>query len=202
MGLISGIVLLVLLIFGLPPLLRYYVKSTGEPAKATILEKRFGRWIMYSGSEYSRNVSAQQVILKLEVHPTNGMLYIAEDKFMAKAMDLLRLNVGCDIQVRIARNNPKRVVCLPNTVVASSNAPVQARAGLAVANFAEQVSRGGLAGAEQVREALQAQGIQAVLPITQDDPKAKIEKLKDMLDSGLITQQEFETKKREILAKM
>jgi len=38
--------------------------------------------------------------------------------------------------------------------------------------------------------------------MAQEDPKAKIAKLKDMLDSGLITPQEFEAKKKEILARM
>jgi hypothetical protein len=35
-----------------------------------------------------------------------------------------------------------------------------------------------------------------------DDPKAKLEKLEEMRKAGLITQQKFETKKAEILAKM
>jgi hypothetical protein len=201
-GLIGAIALLVFLFFGLPPLLRYYVRSTGQPAKATILQIRFGRWTVHSGGEHSQNVSAQQVILRLEVHPPNDAPYIAEDKFMAKALDLMRLNEGCEIQVFIARNNPKRVVCLPNTVTAASNAPVAARAGLAMASFAEQASRGGLVGAEQVLEALRAQGIQPAPPVAEDDPQVKIEKLKDMLNSALITQAEFESKKKEILARM
>jgi hypothetical protein len=200
---IGGIALLVFLIFGLPPLMRYYVKLTGEPARATILEIRFGRWTAYSGSGSSQSVTAQRVILKLEVHPANAMPYTAEDKFMAKAMDLLRLNQGCDLQVRIARHNPKRVVCLPDTLTASSSAPLEARGGLAMANLAEQVSRGKVAGPQQVLDALGAHGIfPADLPVTPADPKAKIEMLKNMLDSGLITQQEFEDKKKDILARM
>ncbi len=201
-GLIAVVVLIMFLIFGLPPLRRYYVRSTGEPATATILEMRLGRWAMYSGGEYSHNVTAQQVILKLEVHPTNGAPYVAEDKFMAKAMDLMRLNEGCDLQVYIARNDPKRVVCVPSSVTASAQAPVAARAGLAMANLAEQASRGGSTGAQQVLEALRAQGIQATPPIAADDPQAKLEKLKSMLNSGLITQAEFESKKKDILARM
>jgi uncharacterized membrane protein len=35
-----------------------------------------------------------------------------------------------------------------------------------------------------------------------NDPKAELEKLKEMLTSGLITQQDYEKKKDEILSKM
>ncbi len=202
-GILIGIIALVLfLMFGLPPLIRLYVRSTGTPASATILERRFGRWTAYTGGEYNHSVSAQQVILKLQVRPPNEAPYVAEDKFMARAMDLMRLNEGCDVQVVIARGNPKRVVCLPETVTASANAPVSARAGLAMADFAEQASHGGRVGPEQVMQALRAQGIQPRPPVTADDPKAKIEQLKEMLNSGLITQAEFESKKKEILARM
>jgi hypothetical protein len=45
-------------------------------------------------------------------------------------------------------------------------------------------------------------GIHVSPPVALDDPKAKLEKLKEMLASGLITQQEFEAKKKEILARM
>lgn len=190
------------LFLGLPPLLRLYVRSTGTRASATILEKRYGRGTMYSGSEYNHNVVAQKIILKLEVHPADAAAYVAEDRFMAKGMDNMRLNVGCDVQVSIARNNPKRVVVLPETVTASPNAPVQARAGLAMANFAEQVAHGGAAGPEQVMAALRAQGVRTSTPAAPDDPKAKLEKLQEMLNAGLITQQEFAAKRAEILAKL
>lgn len=37
---------------------------------------------------------------------------------------------------------------------------------------------------------------------SQDDPMAKIQKLKQMLDAGLITNEDFEKKKNDILSKM
>ena len=144
---------------------------------------------------------SQKIILKLEVHPSNGAPYIAEDRFMAKSMDVMRLNEGCDVQVSVARNHPKWVVCLPETVTASPNAPVQARASLAMADFAEQVSRGGSTDPQQVMEALRARGVRTSTLAAPDDPKAKLEKLKEMLTEGLITQKEYEAKKAEILSK-
>jgi len=131
------------------------------------------------------------------------MPYVAEDRFMAKAMDMLRLNAGCDIQVRIARHNHKRIVCLTETLTAPSNAPVEARSGLAMADIAVKVSRGEVTGTQQMLDALKAQGIfPAEQVVEPGNPKAKIEMLKNMLDNGLITQQEFENKKKEILARM
>jgi membrane protease subunit (stomatin/prohibitin family) len=43
---------------------------------------------------------------------------------------------------------------------------------------------------------------QAAAPAQRDDPLQTLKKLKDMLDAGLITQAEFDTKKTEILARM
>ncbi len=55
--------------------------------------------------------------------------------------------------------------------------------------------------------AMQEHGVRTVGPspavnMPQDDPKAALEKLKEMLDAGLINQQDYEKKKAEILARM
>ncbi len=202
--LIIGVVLLILfLIYGVPFLIRTYVKSTGELADATIIDFRSGRGAVYSGSEYNHQLVAQKIILKLEVHPKNGAPYVTEDRFMAKAMDLMKLRPGCNIQVRVAAGNPKRVVCLPETVTASASAPVEARASVAIANLVANAKNNGSGmSPEDVMKAFQAQGIRSRPMTTPDDPKAKLEQLKEMLNSGLITQQEFEAKKAEILSKM
>ena len=232
---VVGILLLVGLtmffIYGLEPLKRSILKSSGQPATAKIIGKQFGRWVTYSGSEYSSSVSSQQIILKLEVHPPAGVAYIAQDKFMAKAMDLMRLNEGCMIQVYIDKHNPQRVVCDPKTVTVSANSPAASRAGLAMADLVGQFSQGGaVPSTDQVLDALKAQGLNVTPPVIpanyasmvppniptsyasmvppvipgmgQDDPKTKIEKLNEMLTAGLITQQEFDAKKKEILARM
>lgn len=46
------------------------------------------------------------------------------------------------------------------------------------------------------------QPAQVAAPAAQEDPMAKIKKLKDMLEAGLISQQEFDDKKNDIIAKM
>lgn len=102
-------------------ILREYVKSTGEAARAVILERRLGNLQMYSGGgEYELGqLTSQQVVLKLEVHPNNGEIYVAEDRFWAPAWLLTRLTPGSGMQVFIARNNPQRVISLPETLAAA-----------------------------------------------------------------------------------
>jgi hypothetical protein len=73
---------------------------------------------------------------------------------------------------------------------------------VAVANFAQKVARGEAASGQSVMETLQAEGVRTRPMAASDDPKLKLGKLKEMLTAGLITQQEFETKKAEILAQM
>ena len=77
-GVVVGVTLLAVLIIAMPRLLRSYVISTGEPARATILEKRLGKWATYS-KEDGGHLLAQEVILKLQVHPPHGAPYVAED---------------------------------------------------------------------------------------------------------------------------
>jgi hypothetical protein len=110
---------------GVPGMIfRWYIKSTGEPARAVILEREMGNLTMYSGGgEYETGkLTSQQVILKLEVHPNNGAIYVAEDRFWATPFGISQMTPGREMQVVIARNNPKRVVSLPETMVTLSKA--------------------------------------------------------------------------------
>jgi hypothetical protein len=128
MGLIIlAVILLAFLGFfiyiGVPGMiLRWYIKSTGEPARAVILERRMGNLEMYSGgSEYETGkLTSQQVVLKLEVHPNIGATYVAEDRFWATPFGISQMTPGREMQVIVARNNPKRVVSLPETMAVSA----------------------------------------------------------------------------------
>ncbi len=192
--------------FGFEPMTRSIIISNGNHARAKILGKKLGNWTMGSDGHDGRNVTAQQVILKLEVHPDDALTYVCEDKFMAKAKDLVMLNEGCDIQVVISKSNPMRVVCLPETVTASLDAPVQARAGMAMADLIDQAAHGQVPTTEQVLASLQAQGVKTTSFVDNSsqpgDPKTALTTLKAMLDAGLINQQEFDTKKKDILGRM
>jgi membrane protease subunit (stomatin/prohibitin family) len=51
---------------------------------------------------------------------------------------------------------------------------------------------------QKVGQVMNPQVTQTPLPAS-DDPKTKLQKLKQMLDEGLITTEDFETKKKQIL---
>ena len=129
MGLIIlAVILLAFLGFfiyiGVPGMIfRWYIKSTGEPARAIILERRMGDLEMYSGgNEYGHGgqLTSKQVILKLEVHPNNGANYVAEDRFWATPFSITQMTPGKEMSVVVARNNPNRVVSMPETIVAAA----------------------------------------------------------------------------------
>lgn len=109
-----------LYIGGLRAIFRWYIVSSGERARAVILERRLGNLEMYAGgNEYQPGkLTSQQVVLKLEVHSSNGPTYIAEDRFWAPAWLITRLIPGSEMQVAIARNNPKWVASLTETLAA------------------------------------------------------------------------------------
>jgi len=52
------------------------------------------------------------------------------------------------------------------------------------------------------RKPARSQERAAPLPARAEDPKAKLEALKEMLSTGLITQEDFDQKKKEILGRM
>ncbi|MBI5296254.1 MAG: SHOCT domain-containing protein [Chloroflexi bacterium] len=201
-----GIPLLLVAIFvviglaiAFPYISRAVVKSTGAPAEAVILSKRAGKGAAYGSN---RSLIAQEIILKLEVHPAVGAPYETEIRYMEDVMNAMRLEPGYIVQVRVARGNPDNVAVLAETSRPGSNASNLARAQVAVANFAQKVARGEAANGQGVMETLQAEGVRAHPMAAQDDLRARLEKLTEMMTAGLITQQEFETKKAEILAKI
>jgi len=69
-------------------------------------------------------------------------------------------------------------------------------AGMGIGAGMAQIISQGMAGAQQAGNQQQAQ------QAAQDDPVAKLQQLKDMLDKGLITQEIYDAKRNEILSKM
>ncbi len=102
--------------YGLSPILHWFIKANGEPAKAVILESRDAGWGWYEGSRYTQTLVFQPVKVKLEVHPTHGTPYIAQDKFNAKREYYRFIQPGTEIQVSIANFNPQWIACWPETV--------------------------------------------------------------------------------------
>ncbi|MGA7194379.1 MAG: hypothetical protein WBW94_12185 [Anaerolineales bacterium] len=110
-------------VYGLSPILHWFIKSNGEPAKAVILEVRKAGWGWYSGSRYSQSLVFQPVTVKLEVHPNNGAPYVTKDKFNAKPREFWEtLKPGSEMQVSIARFNSQWVASWPETAVETHEA--------------------------------------------------------------------------------
>src|SRR5262249_36825410 len=119
----------------------------------------------------------QPVRVKLEVHPKGGATYVAYDRFNARPRELYQLNPGVELPVTIASFNPQWVASHPEALAEAHqqvvNAHLRARQGAVL-------FPGGMTA----------------------DPKLELAKLKEMQDAKLITQQDYDKKKAEILAKM
>jgi len=180
-GFFIALGLIIFWVYGLTPIIHRIIKSNGTQARAKILEVRKAGWGWYAGGQYSQSLVFQPIKVKLEVHPNNGAPYIAHDRFNAKPKDY-RENIkpGVEMQVAVSSFSPQWVASLPETIVTTAPAWTN-----------NSSSR---------KHAVKA----SVNPMQQEDYDAseKLEELKDMLDSNLITPQDYEKKKAEILAKM
>jgi hypothetical protein len=175
-GLVIG-ALYYLWVFLTPLLRKWLIKLNSERSKAIILEvKEIGNGYIVR-SNMTSTYTVQPVRVKLEVHPNNGAAYTAYDRFKVKGR--IFLPVGGEMQVEVSRFNPHWVVALPET---TTHEGVQSqKQGISPSIFGiSSISSGQPA----------------------NDPKAELGKIKEMLDSQLITQQDYEKKKDEILAKM
>jgi hypothetical protein len=131
MGQVTTVVLVVLFflvfglvmfwVYGLTPILHWWIRSNGEQAKAVILEVRTAGWGWYAGSRYSESLVFQPVTVKLEVHPNSGASYIAKDRFNAKPREYREtLKPGAAMQVSISPLNPQWIASWPETAVSSA----------------------------------------------------------------------------------
>jgi hypothetical protein len=177
-----------------PSIKHWLIKSNSDLVSAVILEtKKIGSEIQVSsgGTRYSHTNTEiyQPVRVKLEIHPNNGAPYIAYDKFNAhwyptSANQLKEpLTPGSKLQVAVSRFNPQWVVALLETLPP----PYEQR------NIERERS-------------MQSMPKDSIVSINEanptNDPKAELGKLKEMLNSGLITQQDYEKKKSELLSRM
>ena len=97
-------------VYGLTPIVHWFIKSNGEQARAVILEVRNAGWGWYAGDRYTQTLIFRPVTVKLEVHPNSGASYIAKDRFNAKRREYREtIKPGAELQVSIARFNPQWV---------------------------------------------------------------------------------------------
>jgi hypothetical protein len=130
---------------------------------------------------------AMQILL--EVHPPSGAPYEVTYVFPATRMKAA-LSVGMELPVKIHPEDPQRIAVQWDAQQASIAA---AGGDMAAVTQGMQASYGNVAD-QAMRD---AQAKQAA-----DDPAAKLKKLGEMKDAGLITADEFEAKKKDLLADM
>jgi Short C-terminal domain len=151
------------------------VMKKGTPAKA--VAKGFAEPV--PGDRF-----AMQILL--EVHPPSGAPYEVHYVFPATRMKAA-ITVGMEIPVKIHPEDPNRIAVQWDAQQASIAA---AGGDTAAVTAGLQSSYGNVA--DQAMRDAQAKS-QA------DDPATKIKKLGEMRDAGLITSEEFEEKKKQLL---
>jgi hypothetical protein len=154
------------------------IMKNGTPAKA--IAKGFAEPV--PGDRF-----AMQILL--EVHPPSGAPYEVQYVFPSTRMKAA-LTVGMELPVKISAEDPQKVAVQWDAQQAS----IAAAGGDMAAVMDGMQSTYGNVADQAMRDAqAKAKG---------EDPAEKLKKLGQMRDSGLITAEEFEAKKKDLLADM
>ncbi len=127
--------------------------------------------------------------IPLEVHPPSGEPYEVNYVFTAARMKAA-ITVGMEIPVKVDPNDPQRVAVQWDAQQASIAA---AGGDMAAVQQGMQANYGNAAD-DAYR--------QARANAAAEDPAAKLKKLGEMKESGLISEEEFQAKRAEVLAEM
>ena len=127
--------------------------------------------------------------IPLEVHPPSGEPYMVNYVFTAARMKA-GVTAGMEVPVKIDPNDPQRIAVQWD----AQQANIAAAGGdMAAVTQGLQATYGNAA-----NDAMEAAKRNAAA----EDPAEKLKKLGEMRDAGLITNEEFDAKKAEILAEM
>ena len=151
------------------------VLKDGVPAKAVV--KGFAEPV--PGDKFAMHIP-------LEIHAPDGAPYVIDYVFPTTRMKAA-ITVGMEIPVKVLPDQPERVAVQWDAQQASIAA---AGGDMAAVTAGLEATYSGAADAAM----RQAQASQAA-----EDPATRMQKLTQMRDSGLISAEEFEVKKKEIL---
>ena len=151
------------------------VLEKGTPAKA--VAKGFAEPV--PGDKFAMHIP-------LEVHPPSGAPYTVDYVFPTTRMKAA-VSVGMEVPIKIHPEDPNRIAVQWD---AQQGAIAAAGGDMAAVSQGLQQTYGGVADAA-MREAKAKQAA--------EDPTTKLKKLGEMRDAGLITAEEFEAKKAELL---
>jgi hypothetical protein len=167
------------------------ILKKGTPAKA--IAKGFAEPI--PGDRFGMKIP-------LEVHPPGGTPYMVEYVFPTTRMTAA-ITVGMELPIKISPDDPMKIAVQWD----AQKANIAAHGGdMAYVMEGMQATYGNVA--NDAMKAAQASGQTLPAPpaggaaASPDDPVEKLSKLTQMRDAGLITPEEFDTKKAEILGEM
>jgi hypothetical protein len=135
--------------------------------------------------------------IPIEVQPPGGTPYMVEYVFPTTRMTA-PITVGMELPIKVSPDDPMKIAVQWD----AQKANIAAHGGdMAYVMEGMQATYGNVA--NDAMKAAQAQQAGAgASGVTGDDPVDKLSKLTQMRDAGLITPEEFETKKAEILSEM
>jgi hypothetical protein len=141
--------------------------------------------------------------IPLEVHPPDGGAPYMVDYVYPTTRMKAAMTVGMEVPVKISKEDPMRIAVQWE----AQQANIAAQGGDMAAVMQGMQSTYGNVADQAMRQA-QASGQTLPTPpaggaaASADDPVEKLQKLTQMRDAGLITPEEFETKKAQILERM
>ena len=163
------------------------VLKTGIPAKGVV--KGFAEPVQ--GDRFAMHIP-------IEVHPREGEPYQVDYVFPTTRMKAA-ISVGMEIPVKVHPNDPNKIAVQWDAQKASI-----AAAGGDMAAVQQGMSNTYSGAADTaMRQAMANQQAGAgAAPAAKEDPDDRLRKLGELKDSGVISDEEFETKKAEILKEL
>jgi hypothetical protein len=168
------------------------ILKSGTPAKARVL----GFALPVPDDRFAMQI-------QLEIHPPTGDPYPVNYVFPSARMKA-PLSAGMEVPVKISATDPQAVAvqwdALKGSIAASGGDMAAVTQGLAntYQGTADAAGRAYLAG----QAAGQQQAAEQKPAEAADDPAARIKKAQQLLDAGLISAEEFEAKRQEILGSL
>ena len=163
------------------------VLKTGIPAKGVV--KGFAEPVQ--GDRFAMHIP-------IEVHPREGEPYQVDYVFPTTRMKAA-ISVGMEIPVKVHPNDPNKIAVQWDAQKASIAA---AGGDMAAVQQGMSNTYSGAADAAMRQAMANQQAGAGAAPAAKDDPADRLKKLGELKDSGVISDEEFETKKAEILKEL
>ena len=214
-GPIVGVLLGLFLALVLPSLSRLLVLVIGRATDATIVEAKFAGGIVRSGSQYNPTIVAGNKTLVFDIKRDDGSTYRAQETVMVPYKSMHSAAPGATLKVKVNPFMASHVAAQLGTLQA---APMAAPLPNSISGVNAMLERMGVTGAalEAIKRAQtmaatgggwttvvqNAGGAATPVAFGESSVADALRELKSLADSGIITAQDFETKKAELLKRL